>query len=78
MRTVADRRGGPDAPLRDELRPVLAVAAGVVAVVLAVAAVAIFVPEVRDVFARLPIAIAILIGGTAWVLWQITRRSPSP
>jgi xanthine/uracil/vitamin C permease (AzgA family) len=78
MPTVADPRRRPEGPLRDELRPVLGVAVGVVAVVLAVAAVAIFVPGVRDVFARLPIAIAVLIGGTAWVLWQITRRSPSP
>jgi hypothetical protein len=75
---VAEQRPGPQDPLRDELRPVLAVAGGVVVVVLAVAAVAIFVPGVREVFARLPIAIAVLIGGTAWVLWQITRRSPSP
>jgi hypothetical protein len=78
MPTVADPRRRPEAPLREELRPVLAVAVGVVAVVLAIAAVAIFVPGVRDVFARLPIAIAVLISGTAWVLWQITRRSPSP
>jgi hypothetical protein len=78
MPTVADSPRGPEAPLRDELRPVLAVAVGVVVIVLTIAAVAIFVPGVRDVFARLPIAIAVLIGGTAWVLWQITRRSPSP
>jgi len=75
---VADPRRRPETPLRDELRPVLGVAAGVVAVVLVVAAVAIFVPGVRDIFARLPIAIAVLIGGTAWVLWQITRRTPPP
>jgi hypothetical protein len=74
---VAEPRRGPESPLRDELRPVLGVALGVVVVVLAVAAVAIFVPGIRDVFARLPIAILVLIGGTAWVLWQITRRSPS-
>ena len=78
MPTVADPRRRPEGPLRDELRPVLGVAAGVVAVVLAVAAVAIFVPGVRDVFARLPVAIVVLIGGTAWVLWQITRRPHSP
>jgi hypothetical protein len=63
--------------LRHELRSVLAVAAAVVAVVLAVAAVTIFVPGVRDLFARLPIAIAVLLAGTAWVLWRITRHSPS-
>jgi hypothetical protein len=63
--------------VRDGLRSVVAVAAAVVAVVLAVAAVAIFVPGVRDLFAHLPIAIAVLVGGTAWVLWRITRNSPS-
>jgi hypothetical protein len=76
---VADH--GPDrgrqGALRDELRSVLAVAAAVVGVVLAVAALAIFVPGIRDLFARLPIAIAVLLGGTAWVLWRITRHSPS-
>jgi xanthine/uracil/vitamin C permease (AzgA family) len=74
---VADPDRGRQGGLRDELRSVLAVAAAVVAVVLAVAALAIFVPGVRDLFARLPIAIAVLLGGTAWVLWRITRHSPS-
>jgi len=78
MPTVAEPPRRPETRLRDELRPVLGVAGGVVAVVLVVAAAAIFVPAVRDVFARLPVAIAVLIGGTAWVLWQITRHSPSP
>jgi hypothetical protein len=75
---VADRRPEPEAPLRDELRSVLTVAVAVVAIVLAVAAVAIFVPGVGDLFARLPVAIFVLLGGTAWVLWRITRRSASP
>jgi hypothetical protein len=74
---VAEPSREPGSRLRDELRAVLAVAAAVVAIVLVVAAVAIFVPPVRDVFARLPIAIAVLLGGTAWVLWRITRHSPS-
>jgi hypothetical protein len=63
--------------LRDDLRSVLAVAVAVVAVVLAVAALAIFVPGIHELFTRLPIAIAVLLGGTAWVLWRITRHSPS-
>jgi hypothetical protein len=75
---VADTGHGREGGLRRELRSVLAVAAAVVGVVLAVAALAIFVPGIRDLFARLPIAIAVLLGGTAWVLWRITRHSPSP
>jgi xanthine/uracil/vitamin C permease (AzgA family) len=74
---VAETRGSSGHGLGDELRSVIAVAVAVVAVVLAVAAVAIFIPPVRDLFARLPIAIAVLLGGTAWVLWRITRHSPS-
>ena len=64
--------------LRDELRAVVMVAAAVVVAVLAVAALAIFVPGVGELFARLPIAIAVLLGGTGWVLWRIIRRSPAP
>jgi hypothetical protein len=62
---------------RDEVREVGLLAVLVVGGVLAVAALATFVPAVADLFDRLPIAIAVLIGGTAWVLWRITRR-PGP
>jgi hypothetical protein len=75
---VADRDTPNDARLRDELRSVIAVAAAVVAVVLALAAVAIFVPGVGQLFARLPIAILVLLVGTGWVLWRIIGRSPAP
>ena len=77
---MADPRPDParESRPRDDLRAVLTVAALVVASVLAVAAVAIFIPTVGELFARLPIAIAVLLGGTAWVLWRITRRSASP
>jgi UDP-N-acetylglucosamine:LPS N-acetylglucosamine transferase len=60
---------------RDEIREVGLLAVLVVGGVLGVAALATFVPAVRDLFDRLPIAIAVLIGGTAWVLWRITRRA---
>ena len=66
-----------DSRLRDELRSVLGVAAAVVAAVLAIAALAIFIPGVGDLFARLPIAIAVLVLGTGWVLWRIIGRSPA-
>lgn len=74
------RERGPvaESRLRDELRAVVIVAAAVVLAVLAVAALAIFVPGVGELFARLPIAIAVLVAGTGWVLWRIIRRSPVP
>lgn len=59
---------------RDDLRDVLIAAVVVVGGVLGVAALATFVPPVGDLFDRLPIAIVVLLGGTAWVLWRITRR----
>jgi hypothetical protein len=62
---------------RDEIREVALLAILVVGAVLGVAALATFVPPIRDLFNRLPIAILVLIGGTAWVLWRITRR-PGP
>ena len=67
--------GGPARPTGSELREVVLVAVLVVGGVLAVAALATFVQPVGDLFDRLPIAIAVLIGGTAWVLWRITRRA---
>jgi hypothetical protein len=51
-------------------REVLAVAAIVVAVVLVVAQVTSGVS--RDI--RTPVTILVLIGGTSWVLWRITRH----
>jgi hypothetical protein len=56
---------------------VIVVAAVVVAVVLVVGAVAVLVPPIGDLFARLPIAIVALLVGTGWVLWRITRRPAS-
>jgi hypothetical protein len=74
---VAELGQKPEPRWRDELRAVIVVALLVVVAVLAIAALAIFVPPVREVFARLPIAILVLLGGTAWVLWRITRGPTS-
>jgi UDP-N-acetylglucosamine:LPS N-acetylglucosamine transferase len=73
-------RSGPpaEARWRDEIREVGLLAVLVVGGVLGVAALATFVPPVHDLFDRLPIAIVVLIGGTAWVLWRITRRTSPP
>ena len=55
-------------------REVLAVAAVVVVAVLVVAQLTSGVS--RDI--RTPATILILIGGTAWVLWRITRQPAPP
>lgn len=75
---MAEPRRRGEARWRDEIREVGLLAVLVVGGVLAVAALATFVPPVRELFDRLPIAIIVLIGGTAWVLWRITRRAAAP
>ena len=58
-------------------REVLLVAAAVVAVVLGAAIVTgLLPPAVQDVVYRTPLAIAVLLVGTGWLLWRITRREP--
>jgi hypothetical protein len=73
---VADDRDvdatGPEPARQIGWREVLAVAAVVVAVVLVVAQLTSGIS--RDL--RTPATILILIGGTAWVLWRITRKPP--
>ena len=75
---MAEPRQRGEARWRDEVREVGLLAVLVVGGVLGVAALATFVPPVRELFDRLPIAIIVLIGGTAWVLWRITRRAAPP
>lgn len=62
------------------IREVLLVAVAVVAVVAAAALGTSLLPaEARDVVYRSPLLIAVLIGGTALVLWRISRpRQPGP
>jgi anti-sigma-K factor RskA len=69
---VADDRDttAEDAARQIGWREVLAIAAVVVVVVLIIAQLTSGIS--RDV--RTPATIIILIGGTAWVLWRITRR----
>ena len=64
-----------DGSLRSEFRSVVILAAAVVGAVLLIAAVGIFVPPVEAAFDQLPIAIIVLVLGTAWVLWRVARRS---
>jgi hypothetical protein len=56
---------------------VVLVAAAVVAVVLGAAALTGLLPEVvQDAIYQTPVAIGVLIVGTGWLLWRISRRSP--
>lgn len=58
-------------------REVLLVAAAVVVVVLGAAIVTGLLPPVfQDLVYRTPLAIAVLLVGTGWLLWRITRREP--
>jgi hypothetical protein len=55
-------------------REVVLVGAAVAAVGLGLALLSVLLPAFGELFNRLPIAIAVLIVGTVWVLWRITRR----
>ena len=56
---------------------VVAVAAAAVAVVLGAGVITGLLPaDVQAVVFHTPIAIAVLIVGTGWLLWRISRREP--
>jgi hypothetical protein len=56
---------------------VLTVAAAVVAVVLGLdLATGLLPTELADIVVRTPLAIAVLLIGTGWILWRIARRHP--
>jgi hypothetical protein len=58
-------------------REVVLVAAAVVVVVLAAAFGTSLLPtSVQEVVFRTPVAIGVLIVGTGWLLWRISRREP--
>ena len=58
-------------------REVLLVAATVVAVVLGAAIVTSLLPTaVQEIVFHTPLAIAVLVVGTGWLLWRISRREP--
>jgi heme A synthase len=58
-------------------REVVAVAAAAVAVVLGAGMLTGLLPkEIQDIVFHTPIAIAVLIIGTGWLLWRIARREP--
>jgi hypothetical protein len=57
-------------------REVLIVAAIAVAAVLAVDALATFVPSIGDLFRGTPVMVVLLLGASALVLWRIAARRP--
>ena len=57
---------------------VLTVAAGVVVIVLGAAALTGFLPApIRDAILDGPVIIGVLIVGTGWLLWRISRGRPA-
>ena len=60
-------------------REVLLVAAAAVSIVLGAAALTSILPTgLQEVVFHSPLAIVVLIGGTAWLMWRISRRPPGP
>ena len=58
-------------------REVVALAGSAVAVVLGAGLVTGLLPaEIQDIVFHTPLAIAVLIIGTGWLLWRIARREP--
>jgi high-affinity Fe2+/Pb2+ permease len=58
-------------------RAVVIVAGAVVALVLGAAIFTSFLPaSVQEIVFRTPVAIAVLVVGTGWLLWRISRRDP--
>ena len=71
----ADPRLDPGAGRQAGWPEVLRVAAVVVAVVLGAAVLTSFLPaDLQQIVFRTPLAIVVLVGGTAWLLWRIARR----
>jgi hypothetical protein len=70
---VVEQRPQPGLP------QVLLVAAAVVAVVLGAAFLTSLLPDgIQAAIFQGPVLIIVLIGGTAWLLWRISRPRPQP
>jgi heme A synthase len=60
-------------------REVVLVAAAAVGVVLGAAILTSILPAgIQELVFHTPVAIIVLIGGTGWLLWRISRRPPGP
>lgn len=77
--TVAEpAAGAPQNRSQPGVRQVLLVATSVVALVLGAAVLTSLLPAaIQEIVFQTPIAIAVLLIGTAWVLWRISRRDRS-
>jgi hypothetical protein len=65
----------PTVPRQAGWREVLLVAVLVVGVVLGAALLtSVLPPELQRLVFHTPLAILVLVGGTAWLLWRIARR----
>jgi heme A synthase len=74
MRTVAEPQRASRQP---GWREVLLVAVAAVAVVLGAAILTSLLPEViQTIVFHTPVAIVVLVLGTGWLLWRISRRPP--
>ncbi len=68
----------PQPTWRRSVVDVVAIGVLVVAAVLGAAILTDFLPDpARRLILDTPLAILVLIGGTAWVLWRITRSAPA-
>jgi hypothetical protein len=55
------------------------VAGAAVAVVLGAAVLTSILPtDLQEVVFHSPLVVVVLIGGTAWLMWRISRRPPGP
>ncbi|MFL5778413.1 MAG: hypothetical protein ACJ761_05680 [Chloroflexota bacterium] len=69
----------PGAARQPGWREVLLLAAAAVAVVLGAAVVTSLLPTgLQGLVFHTPLAIAVLIVGSGWLLWRISRRPPTP
>jgi FtsH-binding integral membrane protein len=60
-------------------REVLLVAVAAVAVVLGAAVLTSILPTgIQEVVFHSPLVVVVLIAGTAWLMWRISRRPPGP
>jgi FtsH-binding integral membrane protein len=60
-------------------REVLMLAGAAVAVVLGAAILTSILPTgIQEIVFHTPLAIIVLIAGTGWLLWRISRRPPGP
>ena len=60
-------------------REVLVLAAAAVAVVFGAAILTSILPAgIQEIVFHTPLAIIVLIAGTGWLLWRISRRPPGP